>query len=285
MKSYEQAALDILRGKYDEQPEEIEQLQEANQVEAMGPGRADPKKKDREDSEKQMADFMAKGGEIQQGTSRKTKSSGLRMVARGSLSSAERKRNPFGGKSFVRKEDTDIEEATSHPMAVHVKSVPGKKVGGLPAYQVHKVGSNVRGVKVGEHLNDTNLDDLTDMGHKIKMKEDLDYTVISHNSFKITLPESFSYTDYLNAAKMLDENEAVKIADEFFSEQDDSLIIGSYAVSNIQEEIQSFVSEGHEVSLPKYTGETDYPGVEFTVIDKDSGIVTKFIHHGTVERS
>lgn len=178
-----------------------------------------------------------------------------------------------------------IEEAADHPMAVHVKSVPGKKVGGLPAYEVHKIGSKVSGVKVGEHLNDTNLDDLSDMGHKIKMKEEVDYTIISHKSFKITLPESFSYTDYLNAAKMLDENEAVKIADQFFSEQDDSLIIGSYAISNIQEKIQSFVCEGHEVSLPKYTGETDKPGVEFTVIDKDSGVVTKFIHHGTVKRS
>jgi len=63
------------------------------------------------------------------------------------------------------------------------------------------------------------------------------------------------------------------------------LVVGSIAVTNIQEEINSFVQEGHEVSLPKYTGETDNPGVEFTVIDKDSGVVTKFIHHGTVKRS
>jgi len=269
----EEAALDVLLGK-------------TTDLEEMGPGRGDPKKKDREESEKQMADFLAKGGEIQQSASRKTKRPSLRMVASGSLSSAERKRNPFGGKSFVRKEETDIEEAAVHPMGLHVKRVPGQMKNGQEVYKVHAVGSKVSGIKTGEHLNDTELDDATEAGHKIKMmKEDIDYTVISHKSFEVFLPESLTYVDYLNAAKMLDENEAVKIADEFFSEQDISLVVGSIAVTNIQEEINSFVQEGHEVSLPKYTGETDNPGVEFTVIDKDSGVVTKFIHHGTVKRS
>jgi hypothetical protein len=248
MKSYEQAALQILLGK------EVQAEQVKPEVEKSFPASGVTK----HDAPKGVS-TMPKD---------KEKAKGM----------------PAGSMSKM-KEESEIGEAMSHPMAVHVKSVPGKKVGGLPAYQVHKIGSSVKGIKVGEHLNDTHLDDLTDMGHKIKMKEDVDYTVISHKSFKMTLPESFSYIDYLNAAKMLDENEAVKIADQFFSEQDDSLVIGSYAISNIQEEIQSFVSEGHEVSLPKYTGEIDNPGVEFTVIDKDSGIATKFIHYGTVERS
>lgn len=276
MKSYEQAALDILRGKYEEQPEELEQLQETSQIEEVSKSEVDHHFDQWMSSE--HAPYHDDAGDdpkIHQAAMSYLKSSSVPKKDHKKL--AMHIADKFHG--------SGIDEAVSHPMAVHVKSVPGKKVGGLPAYQVHKVGPQVRGIKVGEHLNDTHLDDLSDGGHKIKMKEDLDYTVISHNSFKITLPESFSYTDYLNAAKMLDENEAVKIADEFFSEQDDSLIIGSYAVSNIQEEIQSFVSEGHEVSLPKYTGETDYPGVEFTVIDKDSGVVTKFIHHGTVRRS
>jgi len=276
MKSYEKAALDILFGKRVE--EDVEQIVE------YGAGRADPKKTDRDEAEKQMADFLARGGKIQQGKPPKEKRSG-RMIARGSLSAKERRINPQGGKSFVRSEETDLEEAMTHPMAVHVKEVPGKRVGGLPAYQVHKVGSQVKRIKVGEHLNDTHLDDLADMGHKIRMKEDVDYTIIAHNSFEVYLPEQLTYNDYLNAAKLFEDSEVVKIADECFQEQDESIVVASESIETLREEIQSFVDEGHEVSLPKYTGETDNPGVEFIVTDKESGVVTKYVHHGIVKRS
>lgn len=56
-----------------------------------------------------------------------------------------------------------LEEAAVHPNAVHVMHVGGGK------YKVHAVGSNfAHGIKVGEHLNDTHLDDIQDMGGKIK---------------------------------------------------------------------------------------------------------------------
>lgn len=70
-------------------------------------------------------------------------------------------------------EDYKVDEAV-HPMGVHVKEVPGKKVEGLPAYKVTKVGSKVKehgGLKVGEHIHDNHIDDLADMGHKIKTEE------------------------------------------------------------------------------------------------------------------
>ena len=70
-------------------------------------------------------------------------------------------------------EDYKVDEAV-HPMGVHVKEVPGKKVDGLPAYKVTKVGSKVKqhgGIKVGEHIHDNHIDDLADMGHKIKTEE------------------------------------------------------------------------------------------------------------------
>ena len=70
-------------------------------------------------------------------------------------------------------EEYRVDEAV-HPMGVHVKEVPGKKVEGLPAYKVTKVGSKVKehgGIKVGEHLHDNHIDDLADMGHKIKTEE------------------------------------------------------------------------------------------------------------------
>jgi hypothetical protein len=69
----------------------------------------------------------------------------------------------------------DILEAKAglHPDALHVSPV---KVDGKTKYQVKAVGKNFSdGIKVGEHLTDTHLDDATEMGAKIKhIKEAID---------------------------------------------------------------------------------------------------------------
>lgn len=50
-----------------------------------------------------------------------------------------------------------------HPDALHVQHVGGGK------YKVHAVGKNFSdGIKVGEHLSDTELDDFHEMGGKVK---------------------------------------------------------------------------------------------------------------------
>ena len=50
-----------------------------------------------------------------------------------------------------------------HPDALHVSPAGGGK------YKVHAVGKNFAdGIKVGEHLTDTHLDDFAEMGGKIK---------------------------------------------------------------------------------------------------------------------
>ena len=82
-------------------------------------------------------------------------------------------------------EDYKVDEAV-HPMDVHVKEVPGKKVEGLPAFKVTKVGSKVKehgGIKVGEHIHDNHIDDLADMGHKIKTEdvEQVDEIDLTHS--------------------------------------------------------------------------------------------------------
>jgi len=57
-----------------------------------------------------------------------------------------------------------------HPDALHVKPATGN---GQTKYKVHAVGKNFsNGIKVGEHLSDTELDDFSEMGGKVKhMKE------------------------------------------------------------------------------------------------------------------
>jgi len=54
--------------------------------------------------------------------------------------------------------------ATVHPDAIHIQHVGSGK------YKVHAVGKNWSdGIKAGDHLSDSELDDFTDMGGKIKL--------------------------------------------------------------------------------------------------------------------
>lgn len=60
----------------------------------------------------------------------------------------------------------EAEEKDIHPDHIHVSKAPGNK------YKVHAVGKNFSsGIKVGEHLSDTELDDAGEMGAHIKMKK------------------------------------------------------------------------------------------------------------------
>lgn len=59
--------------------------------------------------------------------------------------------------------DEEMDQSKVHPNALHVKPVGGGK------YKVHAVGKNFAdGIKSGEHLSDTELDDFREMGGKVK---------------------------------------------------------------------------------------------------------------------
>jgi len=63
-------------------------------------------------------------------------------------------------------EEAELEEAAAkklHPDALHISHVGGGK------YKVHAVGKNLEdGIKVGEHLTDSELDDAHEMGARVK---------------------------------------------------------------------------------------------------------------------
>lgn len=54
------------------------------------------------------------------------------------------------------------EESKIHPMAVHAYSTGGGN------FKVHKVGSDVHHVKPGDSIRSSDLDDLSDAGHKVR---------------------------------------------------------------------------------------------------------------------
>lgn len=82
-----------------------------------------------------------------------------------------------------------IVEATKlHPMALHVSPV---KVDGKTKYQVKHVGKDLAdGIKVGEHLTDSHLDDAAEMGAKIKhIKEAKSEKKGKHEALKAREPQ------------------------------------------------------------------------------------------------
>lgn len=113
--------------------------------------------------------------------------------------------------------------------------------------------------------------------------EEVDFTIIEHNAFTINITEQPTFSEYLNAAKKVTENDedAIVVANHFFKEQDESLIFESYTRSDIEDRANNWGKSGHQVSLPKYTTKDGKLHAEFTVTNKETGKKTKYVYHGT----
>jgi hypothetical protein len=187
---------------------------------------------------------------------------------------------------YYKEDEDQMEEAAVHPMALHVKPV---KVGGKTKYKVHAVGSELGGgIKVGEHLTDTHLDDASEMGAKIKhLKESqmVDKTIELHDDFIIDLPSELGFQDYLDAAKGFsqDPSEAILIADSFYKSRDESLVIENFLRSDIESKIKSHEKAGSKVDDTKYSTKNGKPYAEYTVTDSE-GRKSRYIHHGSTRR-
>ena len=192
----------------------------------------------------------------------------------------------FEPKKLAEESMEQMEEAVVHPMGLHVKPV---KVGGKTKYQVHAVGKELGGgIKVGEHLTDTHLDDAAEMGAKIKhLKENqmVDKTIELHDDFIIDLPSELGFQDYLDAAKSFSEDpsEAILIADSFFKSRDESLVIENFLRSDIDSKIKAHEKAGHKVDDTKYSTKNGKPYAEYTVTDSE-GRKSRYIHHGSTRR-
>ena len=68
--------------------------------------------------------------------------------------------------NMFKTESVELDEAAVGANHIHVQPV---KKDGKTMYHVHAVGKNFAdGIKAGEHLSDSELDDATEMGAKIK---------------------------------------------------------------------------------------------------------------------
>ena len=119
-----------------------------------------------------------------------------------------------------------------------------------------------------------------------EMEEQVDETIVKHDDFTVEIKESYTFADYLIAAKQLvGEEEAVTYANEAFKTQDLTIfIMEEMSRGDIEDNINAHRKAGHTVSMPKYSTKDGKPHAEYMVTDKDEGTKRKYIHHGNVRK-
>lgn len=145
----------------------------------------------------------------------------------------------------------------------------------------------LRGTPKGEKL-DKDVANYRKAWAKRDMKEDTDpvqETTILHDSFQVQLKDSYSFGEYLTAAKkIVGEDDAIEIANAAFQEQDLSIFAEEMSHSAVEDRVKAHMKAGHKVSMPKYSTRDGKPRAEYVVTDKDSGVRRKYIHQGNVTK-
>ena len=183
----------------------------------------------------------------------------------------------MAGKRLANEEQTD--EAMSHQAATTMKHIPNaspalKKAAkdikpGIAGYRDRIAMLKAGGVK-----------------EEAEVEESIDETIVKHDSFTVDIKDSYTFGEYLTAAKQLvGEEEAVKYANDAFRTQDLTIfMMEEMSRGDIESNINAHRKAGHTVSMPKYSTKDGKPHAEYTVTDKDEGTRRKYIHHGNVRK-
>jgi hypothetical protein len=124
-----------------------------------------------------------------------------------------------------------------------------------------------------------------DMKEDTDLEESVQETIIYHNNFQIQLKDSYSFGDYLMAAKkIVGDDDAIDYANQAFSSQDTDIFVEEYSQSAVEDRVKGHMAAGHKVSMPKYSMKGGKPHAEYVVTDKESGVRRKYIHHGNVTK-
>lgn len=145
----------------------------------------------------------------------------------------------------------------------------------------------LRGTPKGEKL-DKDVSNYRKAWAKRDMKEDVEpvqETTILHDSFNVELKDSYTFGDFLTAAKKLfGEEQAIEVANTAFQDQDLELFVEEISHSAVEDRVKAHMKAGHKVSMPKYSTRDGKPRAEYVVTDKDSGVRRKYIHQGNVTK-
>lgn len=165
----------------------------------------------------------------------------------------------------------------SHQAATTMKHIPNAS----PALK-----KAAKDIKPGIAGYRDRIDMLKAGGVKEEVEEQVDETIVKHDDFTVEIKESYTFADYLTAAKQLvGEEEAVAYANEAFKTQDLTIfIMEEMSRGDIEDNINAHRKAGHTVTMPKYSTKDGKPHAEYTVTDKDEGTRRKYIHHGNVRK-
>lgn len=121
---------------------------------------------------------------------------------------------------------------------------------------------------------------------EVELEEGISETIIRHNDFALEITANPTFADFLNAAKSFvdSEEDAIAVAEAFYNEQDDSIIIEAFTRADIDAKVAAHQKAGHTVSMPKFSTKGGEPHAEYVVSDKETKVRRKYIHHGTARR-
>lgn len=182
-----------------------------------------------------------------------------------------------GQKAAPMKEEEQTDEAMSHQAKTTMKHIPNAS----PALK-----KAAKDIKPGIAGYQDRVAMLKAGGVKEEVEEQVDETIVKHDDFTVEIKESYTFADYLTAAKQLvGEEEAVTYANEAFKTQDLTIfIMEEMSRGDIEDNINAHRKAGHTVTMPKYSTKDGKPHAEYTVTDKDEGTRRKYIHHGNVRK-
>lgn len=182
-----------------------------------------------------------------------------------------------GQKAAPMKEAEQTDEAMSHQAATTMKHIPNAS----PALK-----KAAKDIKPGIAGYQDRVAMLKAGGVKEEVEEQVDETIVKHDDFTVEIKESYTFADYLTAAKQLvGEEDAVTYANEAFKTQDLTIfIMEEMSRGDIEDNINAHRKAGHTVTMPKYSTKDGKPHAEYTVTDKDEGTRRKYIHHGNVRK-
>lgn len=185
-------------------------------------------------------------------------------------------------KKMMKKEEAEqTDEATmGHAGKVTMKHVMNSNASPQVKAAIKKVAPDIK--SYGDRAAALNAAGIK----REEVEEQVDETIVKHDSFTVEIKESYTFADYLTAAKQLvGEEEAVAYANEAFKTQDLTIfIMEEMSRGDIEANINAHRKAGHTVTMPKYSTKDGKPHAEYTVTDKDEGTRRKYIHHGNVRK-
>jgi len=140
-------------------------------------------------------------------------------------------------------------------------------------------------VQLDEQVEDTSEEDSVEQAEEQEADDqEIDESVTVE--FNIELQESYTFGEYLTAAKELyGEEEAIDIANAQYNAAALDVFAEQVTRDKLEKQVDMYHKQGHKVSRPKIGIHKDGQMTgEYTVTNKDTGVRTRYFHHGKLKR-